>query len=75
LTKAERREFPTVEVIPIKDLNECSVLGCNGQSETIIQKVIGDRKMIFGYCRFHAIISATFFSRSAKDEIRLGAKY
>lgn len=64
-----------MEVIPIKDLNKCSVLGCPGPSETIIQKVIGDRKMIFGYCRFHAIISATFFSRTEKDEIRLGARY
>ena len=47
---------------PINDLQICSVRNCRGQTVTIIRKTIGEEQMMYGYCDFHSVISATFFS-------------
>lgn len=50
---------------PINDLNKCSVRFCNGATVTIIQRKIGDEKIMYGYCEFHSVISATRFPEKA----------
>lgn len=59
--------------IPVNDLNRCSVKGCTGQSAVIIEKKYGEERMMFGYCSFHSIVSATFFAENAEHrrEIRI----
>jgi hypothetical protein len=54
---------------PITDLQICSVRFCSGRTEVIIQKTIGNEKMMFGYCRFHGVVSDTLFPETAKRMI------
>lgn len=57
---------------PINDLNKCSVNGCDGQTAVIVSKKIGEDKIMFGYCEFHSIVSATFFPHTnSRVEIRV----
>ena len=67
--------FKEMKAHPIHDLNKCSVKGCDNQSDVIVQRKIGDERMVFGYCLFHSVISATFFpNRTNRIEITLGAQ-
>lgn len=54
---------------PINDLNKCSVRFCRGNTATIIQKKIGDERIMFGYCEFHSMISATRFPEKANRKV------
>lgn len=59
-------------LIPVKNLNHCAVKDCRGESSVIIEKKYGEERMMFGYCQFHAIVSATFFTHSKhRQEIRI----
>lgn len=58
--------------LPVNDLNVCSVKNCAKQSVVIVQKRMGEEKVMFGYCAFHSIISATFFALTpGRKEIRV----
>lgn len=56
---------------PINELNLCSFRGCNSISEVLVERLVGDKKMMFGYCEFHSIIAATLFSKKAYYRIEI----
>lgn len=56
---------------PVTELTFCSFRGCKAESEVIIQRLIGDHKMMFGYCQFHSIIAATLFSERSYYRIEI----
>ncbi len=58
-------------IIPVNDLNKCSVKDCDSDSSVLVQKKMGEEKITFGYCAFHSIISATFFATPDRKEIRV----
>lgn len=57
--------------VPVNDLNHCSVEHCNNETSVLIQKRIGDVKLMFGYCPFHGIVAATFFQYPGRKEIKV----
>ena len=61
-----------MRLIPVGDLNYCSVKDCDKKSVVIVQKKMGEEKVSFGYCAFHGVISATFFALTpGRKEIRV----
>lgn len=61
-----------MEVHPINQLNLCSFRGCGKDSEILVERLVGGKMVIYGYCTFHGIISATFFSAvEYRKEIRV----
>lgn len=56
---------------PVKDLATCAFKGCNKESAVIIAKRVGEDDVMFGYCKFHGIISTTFFSNVNRKEIHV----
>jgi len=61
--------FKKMRKHPINDLNKCSVKGCLGRTVTIIQKTIGNERLMFGYCEFHNMISETMFSAQEQRRV------
>lgn len=61
-----------MEPNPLNQLNLCSFRGCGKDSEVLVERLVGGKLVIYGYCQFHGIISATFFSvRKYRKVIRV----
>lgn len=61
--------FKKMRNYPINDLNVCSVKLCHGRTVTIIQKTIGNERVMYGYCEFHSMISSGMFPQSEERKV------
>lgn len=58
-------------IIPVRDLNKCSVNNCDHGADVIVQKRVGEAIITYSYCAFHGVIAATLFPAPNRKEIRV----